>query len=146
MAVQAWQEWVAFVGANVALIRDGAVLCYLRDDVPGLVFAGLWDLPGGGREADESPQDCALRELHEEFGLVLPPARLIWGRDYASVSPPGSRAWLFGGVISEAEIAGVRFGSEGQYWRMLPLAAFLAEGRAIAHLQDRLRLFLPELA
>lgn len=29
-----------------------------------------WDLPGGWLERDESPADCALRELHEETGLM----------------------------------------------------------------------------
>ena len=133
-----------FVGANVALIRQGQVLCYLRDEKPGLVFSGLWDLPGGGSEGAESPETCVLRELHEEFGLSFRPNRLTWRRDYASFKPPGSRAWFFAGKITSAEIAAIRFGDEGQYWRMMPVAAFIHHPHAIRHLQSRLALFWAE--
>ncbi len=33
--------------------------------------AGQWALPGGRMDADETPEQAALRELHEEVGLVL---------------------------------------------------------------------------
>ena len=32
---------------------------------------GHWDIPKGVRDADETPLQAALRELHEEAGLVL---------------------------------------------------------------------------
>jgi 8-oxo-dGTP pyrophosphatase MutT (NUDIX family) len=49
--------------------------------------AGQWALPGGRIDAGESPEQAALRELHEETGLVLPPAAVM-GRldDYATRS------------------------------------------------------------
>ena len=52
-----------FAGAKVALICGGDVLTYLRDDRPELPFPGCWDLPGGGREGEESAEACVLREL-----------------------------------------------------------------------------------
>lgn len=49
--------------------------------------AGQWALPGGRIDAGESPEQAALRELHEETGLRLPPAAIL-GRldDYATRS------------------------------------------------------------
>ena len=39
--------------------------------------AGQWALPGGRIDADESPEQTALRELHEEVGLQLQPADVM---------------------------------------------------------------------
>lgn len=49
--------------------------------------AGQWALPGGRLDADESPEQAALRELEEELGLQLQPAQVL-GRldDYATHS------------------------------------------------------------
>ncbi|MGB3315263.1 MAG: NUDIX hydrolase [Albidovulum sp.] len=133
---------LAFVGAKLALIKEGQVLTYLRDAREGLAFPAHWDFPGGGREGDESAEDCVLRELHEEFGLILPPDRLIWRRDYLSDHLGGQRVAFFGGRITDAEIAAIVFGDEGQFWEMMAIDAFLAHDRAITHLQNRLRDFL----
>lgn len=132
----------SFVGAKLALIAAGRVLTCLRDNREGLPFPGFWDFPGGGCEGSESPEDCVLRELHEEFGLVLPKSRLLWRRDYASEHVPGRRAAFFGGRIEPSEVDGVVFGDEGQGWQMMEIATFLRHDRAGPYLQTRLKDFL----
>lgn len=49
--------------------------------------AGQWALPGGRLDAGETPEQAALRELHEEVGLALDASAVI-GRldDYATRS------------------------------------------------------------
>lgn len=49
--------------------------------------AGQWALPGGRIDGDETPEQAALRELHEEVGLA-PDAAEVLGRldDYATRS------------------------------------------------------------
>lgn len=126
------------VGAKIALICGDRVLTHLRDDLAHLPYPGHWDFPGGAREGEETAEACALRELREEYGLVLPAARLLWRRDYPSAHVPGATAAFFGGRITEAEIAAIVFGDEGQRWEMMEIAAFRAHPRAVPYLRDRL--------
>lgn len=126
-----------FVGAKVALFCGGQVLTLLRDEVAGLSWAGWWDLPGGGREGDESAAACALRELREEFGLHLPEERFLFRHELASMTDPARKAWQFGGWITMDEVAAIRFGDEGQGWEMMPVGQFLAHERAIPEMRRR---------
>jgi len=49
--------------------------------------AGQWALPGGRCDAGETLREAALRELHEELGLLLPPEHILGVLDdYASRS------------------------------------------------------------
>lgn len=126
-----------FVGCKAAFFCGPDVLTYQRDDRPDLRWAGLWDLPGGGREGDETPEECLLRELEEEFGLRLAPERLLWRRVFPSIMDAARLSVFFGGVLSDAEVARVRFGDEGQGWQMMPVAAFLAHEWAVPEMQRR---------
>lgn len=122
----------AFNGAKLLLTHGDRLLTCLRDDRPDIPFPAHWDLPGGGREAHETPVQCALRELDEEFGLHLSPQALT-GRAFPSHSAPGLMSWLFAGQISATQIAAIRFGDEGQGWCMMPVADYLTHPRAIPH-------------
>ncbi|MEL6643837.1 MAG: NUDIX hydrolase [Pseudomonadota bacterium] len=132
----------AFTGAKIALVLGDQLVTYLRDDIPSIPYPGWWDLPGGAREGDESPEDCALRETEEEFGLRLPPSRIIWKRHYPSMFVPGSDGYFFAAPITEDEVASIRFGDEGQWWRMMGHAEFLAHEGAVPFLRDRFREYL----
>ena len=136
----------AFTGAKIVLFHDGRLLTYLRDDHAHIPFPSHWDLPGGGRENDESADECALRELFEEFGLRLDPSRIAWRRVYQSWSNPGSVSFFMGARIEAGEIEQIVFGNEGQRWEMMAIADYLAHDRAVPHLRDRLRDFVEATA
>lgn len=54
--------------ASVAIVREGRVLLIKRAYAP---YQHLWTLPGGRIEPDESIEQCAIREIAEEVGLVI---------------------------------------------------------------------------
>lgn len=131
-------EETPFHGAKLLLMSGERLLTCLRDDFDHIPFPAHWDLPGGGREGKEAPVECALRELREEFGIDLPPKRLI-GHGFPSHQNPGTQSWLFHGELRHDEIAAIKFGDEGQEWRMMPLEEFLGHPFAVPHFKDWIR-------
>lgn len=57
------------VAAGVIYGRDGRLLI-ARRPLEGLL-GGLWEFPGGKREANESLPDCLAREVAEELGIGI---------------------------------------------------------------------------
>ncbi|WP_092695270.1 NUDIX domain-containing protein [Tranquillimonas rosea] len=131
-----------FNGAKLALIAGDRIATILRDDRPDIPFPGLWDLPGGGREADESPLDCVLRETREEIGLIVPAETVRWQRafDY-----PGRRIWFLVAEMGTGPRS-LTLGDEGRAVEWMALDHFLSRTDAVPHLQQQLRTYLDEIA
>ena len=130
---------MGFAGAKLAILTDGAVLTLLRDDDPLIMYPGYWDLPGGGREAGETPLACALRETREELGLDLAPAQICWGASYGSGA---ARTWFFVARADDDISARVVFGNEGQRWTAMKFSRFIAHEGVVPHFRARLREYL----
>jgi 8-oxo-dGTP diphosphatase len=136
---------VPFSGAKLAALHNGHILTYRRDDFPIIPFPGRIDLPGGGREGDETAGQCALRELHEEFGLSLPPTRVIYARAYPGSHNIDMPSHFLAVHLTDADIVAIRFGCEGRDPALMPVANYLAANDAIPHLQQRLAACLAAL-
>ena len=108
----------------MALLHRDTLVMYLRDDKPGLRFAGMWDFPGGGRGGEETPILCAVREIKEEFGIHMTPELFVWQKEYPAMHDETQRAYFLVAHITAEDIAHITFGSEGQRWELVDQKRF----------------------
>ena len=54
-------------GSRAVIIRDGQILLSHE------IVSGWWLIPGGGMEAGETPEECVIREVEEETGVIVRP-------------------------------------------------------------------------
>ncbi|MBP5152663.1 MAG: serine hydrolase [Lachnospiraceae bacterium] len=54
-------------GSRAVIIQDGKILLTHESN------SGLWLLPGGGTEEGETPEECVIREVEEETGVIIRP-------------------------------------------------------------------------
>ncbi|WP_425046121.1 NUDIX domain-containing protein [Primorskyibacter sp. S87] len=142
MAIHAITQAKTHVGAKIALLCNGQLVTYLRDDFPYIHDPGLWDFPGGERNVDETALECAIRETGEEFGIKVDPADLVYASDYKSHQPGRADVAFFVAEITSELIESIRFGEEGQYWRLMTTDEFLGREDAVKELRRAMQDFL----
>jgi 8-oxo-dGTP diphosphatase len=57
--------------AIAILPADGKFLMQLRDNIPTILYPGLWGLFGGHIEVGETPEIAVKREIMEEIGYQI---------------------------------------------------------------------------
>lgn len=131
-----------FSGCKIALISDDKLLTILRDDISTIPWPNMWELPGGGREAEETPFECVQREVFEELGLKLEEAAIVWVKEYQGMLDPDKTSIFMAGTITQEDFASIAFGDEGQTYQMMDVSQFLSDKKVIPQLQARLRDYL----
>ncbi|MCI5111301.1 MAG: NUDIX hydrolase [Marivita sp.] len=128
----------AFGGAKLILFLGDRIVVLRRDDRPDIPWPGRLDLPGGGREGDETAEACVLRETLEEVGLALCPEDLIWrGRH--------KRGVFFAAHLPCEMERRIVFGSEGQGWMLMAADRYVEHPEAIPHFAQMVRRYLDQL-
>ena len=128
-----------FQGCKIALICGDKVLTILRDDKDDIPCPNMWELPGGGREGDESPFECAAREVHEELGIHLTEDCLIWAKVYPSMLFADKQSVFLVGQLTQNQFDSIVFGDEGQGYQLMNVEEFLSSSQVVPQLQDRVR-------
>ena len=134
-----------FTGCKIALFCDGRILTILRDDKENIPWPNMWELPGGGREGDESPFGCAQREVFEEIGVRLTKDCLLWGKVYPSMLFAGKESVFLVGKLTQEQFDKIAFGDEGQGYKLMSIEEFLGSDKVVPQLQDRVRDYIKEV-
>lgn len=132
-------DHISFGGAKLILLIGGKLLVIRRDDRPDIPWPDHLDFPGGGREGDESPEICVLRETFEETGLCLSASDLVWR---VQVPGPSGLSVFFAAEFGPDVVRNITLGREGQGWELMPPYEYINHPRAIPHFADRLADYL----
>ena len=138
-------EITDFTGCKIALFCDDRILTILRDDKSNIPYPNMWELPGGGCEGNESPFECAAREVFEELGIHLSKDCLLWGKVYPSMLFAGKESVFLVGKLTQEQFDKSTFGDEGQGYKLMSIEEFLGSDKVVPQLQDRVRDYLEEV-
>lgn len=128
-----------FTGCKIALFCGDKLLTILRDDKENIPWPNMWELPGGGREGDESPFECAAREVYEELSIQLSKEDIVWSWIYPSMLDENKNSVFLVGQLTKEQFDSIVFGDEGQSYKLVSLEEFLTSDRVIPQLQERVR-------
>jgi len=134
-----------FDGVKGALFFEDKMIVFLRDDKPGLLHSNLWDFPGGGREGNETSEECLIREVDEEFSIKLDPNQIVWEKEYPAMHDSSLRGRFFVANITKEQVDGIEFGDEGQRWEFISVEDFFNHESFILPLKGRLQDYLDSL-
>ena len=134
-----------FTGCKIALFCGDKLLTILRDDKSNIPYPNTWELPGGGREGDESPFECVAREVYEELGIHLTEDCLLWSKVYPSMLFEGKESVFLVGKLTQEQFDSIVFGDEGQGYRMMSTDEFFGSDKVVPQLQERVRDYLEEV-
>ena len=133
-----------FTGCKIALICEGQILTILRDDKEDIPWPNMWELPGGGREGNETPFECVAREVYEELNIQLSKDDVIWSGIYPGILDEKKQFVFLVGNLAQEEFDRIDFGDEGQGYKLVSFEEFLTSDRVVPQLQERVRDYVEE--
>ena len=61
------------IRTRAIIMHDNKIVSMYRER-EGRVF---YTFPGGGKEGNESEEECVIREVYEEFGITIKPIKKV---------------------------------------------------------------------
>lgn len=132
---------VIFNGAKGVVFLEGKMLVYRRDNKTNYEPLHI-DLPGGGREENESPFVTFKREVKEEFGLDISQEEIVFSCTIPSIMTPEKISFFIVAQARKAKSEDIIFGSEGLEWFLLTPEEFINHPDGIKRQQERVRKYL----
>ena len=133
------KDQLDFTGVKVALLVEKSILVVLRDNKPDIPWPNMWELPGGGREGNETPFECVAREVYEELNIQLSKDDVIWSGIYPGILDEKKQFVFLVGNLAQEDFDRIDFGDEGQGYKLVSFEEFLISDRVVPQLQERVR-------
>lgn len=91
---------------SAVVVFNGKLLLLQRDDNPEIKDPGCWQLPGGGVEDGETPDEAIKRELQEEISVIPASLRFLMS--------PSADINAYYARLSNEEAKNIKKGDEGK--------------------------------
>lgn len=130
-----------FNGAKGLVFIGDKILTYRRDSKTNNKPLCI-DLPGGGREGDESPFDTFKREIKEEFGIDIEMTDVKFSCTVQSIIEPDKKSYFIVTKPLNITSSDVVFGNEGVEWILMTPEEFVSRPDGIERQQKRVRNYL----
>ncbi len=106
--------------------KDGSFVVLFRNNKKGKVFLvfrpdlRLWDLPGGGIEAGETPEKATVRESYEETGFKIKLSKKVGTYKNIDIKTGGiwNTTYLFEGKVISGGFIAEFPGCKGQWFKI----------------------------
>lgn len=98
---------------DAVIVRNGGIVLILRKNEP---FKGMWALPGGFAEANETAEQCCEREALEETGLRVRAKKLIGVFSSPDRDPRGTVAVAYLCEVVGGELKGGDDATEAEWF------------------------------
>lgn len=134
---------VDFSAAKGLVFIGDKIIAYRRDEKTNVHPLKI-DLPGGGREEDESPFDTFKREAKEEFGIIVEKEDIHFSSTYPSGTNPDRESYFIVAKPLTLNAADIVFGDEGLEWFLMTPEEFIARPDGIKKQQEGVAKYLSE--
>ena len=132
-----------FYGSKGLIFFDDNILVYRRDDKTKN-YPFFIDLPGGGKEEDESPFETFQRETKEEFGIEIEKEEIIYAKQYMSVTDLSKESYFFV-IKTKKKTEDIIFGNEGIEYFFLTLKDYLDLNDTIPRQREKVVNYIKEI-
>jgi 8-oxo-dGTP diphosphatase len=128
--------------ASQGLLFVGSKILLYRRDKNTTSFPLHLDLPGGGRENDETPFETFQREVKEELGVSISADNLQFSCAYVNTKEPGKTSYFFVSRPLSLDESAIMLGDDGVEWLLMTPEEFVVREDAIPHQQKRVIKYL----
>jgi len=125
-------------GAKGIVFIGQKMLVYRRDTNTNR-FPLYIDLPGGGKESDESPFETYKREVKEEFGINIRENEVVYAKQYMSSLEPTKELYYIVIKTVGTREEDIVFGDEGIEYYLFTPEEYLRRKDIIPRHKDRVQ-------